>query len=210
MTDSPQNKGERTRQALEDAAYRLFLAQGYHATSMRQIAEAAGLALGGIYNHFASKEEIFQAVIIAKHPYAQIIPLIASAPGDTTEAFIRNAAHAMVAELGHQPDFVKLMFIEIVEFNGRHFPALFQTIFPKTQPLLERFLSPASKIRPIPLPLLLRAFMGMFFSFYMTEFLMSDLTPPEMRQNALDGFVDIFLHGILQEPGSSDSHDTFA
>jgi AcrR family transcriptional regulator len=202
MTDeAPQSKGERTRQAIEEAAYRLFLDQGYHATSMRQIAERAGLALGGIYNHFASKDEIFQAIITDKHPYTQILPVIAAAPGETTEEFIRNAAHAMVSELGHQPDFVKLMFIEIVEFNGRHFPAVFQMVFPNVLPLLQRFTSPASGVRPIPLPLLVRAFMGMFFSFYMTEFLMSDLMPPEMRENALDGFVDIFLHGILEVEG---------
>ncbi|MCE7861481.1 MAG: TetR/AcrR family transcriptional regulator, partial [Chloroflexi bacterium CFX2] len=56
-------KGEVTRLAIEDAAVELFIEQGYHATSMRQIADRAGLALGGIYNHFASKEEIFEAIV---------------------------------------------------------------------------------------------------------------------------------------------------
>ena len=52
-------KGEVTRLAIEDAALELYMEHGYHATSMRQIADQAGLALGGIYNHFKSKEEIF-------------------------------------------------------------------------------------------------------------------------------------------------------
>ena len=39
-------KGETTRIAIEDAAMNLFLTQGYAATSMRQIAEEVGLALG--------------------------------------------------------------------------------------------------------------------------------------------------------------------
>ena len=63
--DNP-TKGETTRLAIEDAAVELFMEHGYHATSMRQIAEHAGLALGGIYNHFASKEELFEATIIDK------------------------------------------------------------------------------------------------------------------------------------------------
>ena len=48
MIKDKQTKGEVTRLAVEDAAMGLFLEQGYHATSMRQIAERAGLALGGI------------------------------------------------------------------------------------------------------------------------------------------------------------------
>lgn len=61
-------KGERTRRAVMDAAYRLFMEQGFHATSMRQIADRAGLALGGIYNYFRGKDEVFVAVLLDHHP----------------------------------------------------------------------------------------------------------------------------------------------
>lgn len=111
MTEELVSKGERTRQAIEESAYELFLEQGYSATSMRQIAERAGIALGGIYNHFSSKDAIFEAIMHDKHPYKQILPVIAAAPGDTAEEFIRNAAQAFVEELGRRPDFLKLMFI---------------------------------------------------------------------------------------------------
>ncbi|MGQ9833477.1 MAG: TetR/AcrR family transcriptional regulator, partial [Candidatus Villigracilaceae bacterium] len=75
MNDTPLSKGERTRQAVMEAAYDLFLEQGYAATSMRQIAERAGLALGGIYNHFSGKEAIFGELILDRHPYHQILPI---------------------------------------------------------------------------------------------------------------------------------------
>ncbi|MFZ6027014.1 MAG: TetR/AcrR family transcriptional regulator [Chloroflexota bacterium] len=196
--ETPLSKGERTRQAILEAAHGLFIEQGYHATSMRQVADRAGLALGGIYNHFAGKDEIFQELIAIKHPFVKILPVLLAVPGDDIDSFVRNAARAMIDELGHRPDFIKLMFIELVEFNGQHIPSLFQHIFPQIIPVVERFITSGSHLRPIPLPLLARAFMGMFFSFYMTEFLMGDLMPPEMRDNALEGFVDIFLHGIVQ------------
>jgi AcrR family transcriptional regulator len=192
-------KGERTRQSIEDAAYALFLEQGYHGTSMRQIAERAGLALGGIYNHFASKEDIFQALIIEKHPYTQILPLIEQAPGNTTEAFIRNAARAIQDELGRRPDFIKLLFIEIVEFNGRHFPKLFETVYPHILPTLQRLGAPESGVRAIPLPVLLRTLMGSIIAFYLTEFLMTDNNlPVPLRNTSLEDFLDIYLHGILE------------
>ena len=124
LKNQSQPKAKPSRQAIEDAAVELFMEQGYHATSMRQIAERAGLALGGIYNHFASKEEIFEAIIVDKHPYKKILPSILEAEGETAEEFFRNAAQLSSAELGKGPDFMKLMFIELVEFNGKHMPAI--------------------------------------------------------------------------------------
>src|SRR6266545_1273927 len=123
-TNDVLKKGDITRLAIEEAAFELFMDQGYHATSMRQIADQAGLALGGIYNHFSSKDDIFAAIIIDKHPYKQILPLIMAAEGDSVEEFIRNAARALVTELGKRPDLFKLFFIELVEFNGKHMSML--------------------------------------------------------------------------------------
>src|SRR5512145_2368243 len=117
MKKEKQTKGDVTRLAIEEAAFELFMEQGYHATSMRQIAERAGkLALGGIYNHFPNKEEIFKAILIDKHPYKQILPIVLSTKGDTAEELIRNAARALVTELGSRPELLKLIFIEMVEF----------------------------------------------------------------------------------------------
>lgn len=199
MPEESLSKGERTRRAIEKAALALFLEQGYHATSMRQIAERADVALSGIYNHFASKDEIFQELIIVEHPYLKILPIIQSAPGDSTEEFVRNSARAVQEEMGRNPDFIKLMFIEVVEFHGKHFPKLYETVFPQILPLLQRFAAPDSDVREIPLLRLVRAFMGIIIAFYATEFLMSQpALPPELRTMQLEDFMDIFLFGVLK------------
>ncbi|MDI6769243.1 MAG: TetR/AcrR family transcriptional regulator [Anaerolineales bacterium] len=106
MDDTFLSKGERTRQAVMDAAYELFLEKGYAATSMRQIAERAGLALGGIYNHFPNKEAIFGELVLDRHPYRQVLPILLKTPADDPERFVRSAAQAMVDELGRRPDFI--------------------------------------------------------------------------------------------------------
>jgi len=195
------SKGERTRRAVLDAAYELFLKQGYTATSMRQIADQAGLkAVGGIYNHFASKDEIFQALIIEKHPYMQILPVLQRAPGKTTAEFIRNAARLVQDEMGHRPDFIKLMFIEIVEFEGRHFSKVLETVFPMAFPLIQRFVSPGDGVRQdFPTPYLIRAFIGNILAFYLTDFLLTGATiPPGINNMKLEDFMEIFMHGILE------------
>jgi AcrR family transcriptional regulator len=49
----------RTRADLLDAAARVFAAQGYHAASVDQVAEAAGYTKGAVYSNFSSKEQLF-------------------------------------------------------------------------------------------------------------------------------------------------------
>jgi AcrR family transcriptional regulator len=197
MSDETLSRGERTRQAVVDAAYNLIIEQGYAATSMRQIAERAGLSLGSIYNHFPSKEEVFHVIVVERHPFLQIVPIMSAVQGRTVEEFIHNAAHALVAELGHHPDFLNLMLIEIVEFKGQHVPTLFDKVLPMVLPLARHVAGLEGNMRPIPPLVLVRAFLGMFFSYYITEILIGRVMPPEMQINALDHFVDIFLHGIL-------------
>lgn len=197
MDEETLSKGGRTRQSILQAAYEAFLEKGYAATSMREIAERAGLALGGIYNHFENKQAIFSELIVERHPFHQILPLLQAAPGDTVEEFVRNAARRMLDELGRRPDFIKLIFIEMVEFNGRDFPEMFRVVFPQILPLIQRFQSGQANLRSIPPFILFRAFLGLFFSFYMTEFLLAGTPAAAMQENALDHFVDIFLHGVM-------------
>src|SRR5829696_271407 len=53
---------ERTRDDLIAAADRAFVDGGFHATSLDQIAAAAGYTKGAVYSNFASKEDLFFAV----------------------------------------------------------------------------------------------------------------------------------------------------
>ena len=52
-----------TREALLDAARRVFARQGYVATSVDEVAWEAGMTKGAVYSNFASKDELFAAVI---------------------------------------------------------------------------------------------------------------------------------------------------
>src|SRR3954469_13948468 len=52
----------RTRDDLVAAADELFSANGFHATSVDAVADAAGYTKGAVYSNFASKEDLFFAV----------------------------------------------------------------------------------------------------------------------------------------------------
>jgi TetR/AcrR family transcriptional regulator, mexJK operon transcriptional repressor len=53
------------RQAIIDAAQRVFLAQGFAGSSVDAIAAAARVSKQTIYNHFSDKEQLFRAVVRA-------------------------------------------------------------------------------------------------------------------------------------------------
>jgi len=199
MSEETQSKGERTRLQIEDSAVELFMEQGYHATSMRQIAEHAGLALGGIYNHFASKEELFEAIIMDKQPYRRILPMFLQAEGESAEAFLRNATKIAMNELGSEPIFIKLMFIEVVEFEGKHGAMMLKEIAPKVLPVFEKLVKSRQGLRVTNPAVLLRSFFGMIISFYITEMVISNSVISKLLpKNSMDTYVDIFLHGILK------------
>src|SRR5579864_6303646 len=65
----PQNAdGQRTRQAILDAALQVFAEKGYFGSSLRDIATAVGVRESALYNYFPSKEALFEALILADQP----------------------------------------------------------------------------------------------------------------------------------------------
>ena len=53
----------RKRRQILDGAYRLFMSQGFDATSMGDIAKEAGVSKGTLYVYFDSKERLFQVLV---------------------------------------------------------------------------------------------------------------------------------------------------
>jgi len=115
-------KSERSQVAILQAALRLFSKQGYRGTSIREIAEAAGLSTGNVYHHFPDKETLFttllgqyfQAIESPEFPFNKA--LAAGAFPDDLEALARATEESVKA---YRP-YVALIYIDVVEFDGTH------------------------------------------------------------------------------------------
>jgi len=74
------------RGRLVSVATELFAAQGYEATSVQQVVQAAGATKGGFYHHFASKDEllfeVYHRVLVEQ---TRRLEEIASGPGDPAQ-----------------------------------------------------------------------------------------------------------------------------
>ena len=78
--DRRARRKEQTRERIVDAAIELFIAQGYDATTVDQIAAAADVARGTFFNHFPGKEDVTHAWIERRRDEIRNTIAAASAP----------------------------------------------------------------------------------------------------------------------------------
>jgi TetR/AcrR family transcriptional regulator, cholesterol catabolism regulator len=60
----PIRDGQRTAEAMREAAADLFYTHGYEATSLREVASAVGIQVGSLYNHIAGKDQLLSSIMI--------------------------------------------------------------------------------------------------------------------------------------------------
>ncbi|WP_313541236.1 TetR/AcrR family transcriptional regulator [Leifsonia aquatica] len=79
----PYAKTAERREQIVDEAYRLFATRGYHGSSLREIAAAAGISLGSLQYHFESKDDLLVAVLARRDELGTGEPV---PPGDDSFA----------------------------------------------------------------------------------------------------------------------------
>src|SRR6516225_4389411 len=92
------------------AAAKVFRTKGYHAATVRDIADEVGILKGRLYHHFASKEELLYLVV--KEPIAQVDHTISE----------KAAADCPAAEKLRQA------FLPHPAAFDRHYPHLFASL----------------------------------------------------------------------------------
>jgi AcrR family transcriptional regulator len=112
-------KGTRARDKIVRVAERLLAASGFHGTSMRDVADAAGLPLASVVYHFAKKEQLYAAVLaeIGGELEATLTAIIDSdrSASDRLDALVR----ALVRWCEESPGRVKLLVRELLDNEAR-------------------------------------------------------------------------------------------
>ncbi|MBI2256017.1 MAG: TetR/AcrR family transcriptional regulator [Proteobacteria bacterium] len=94
---------EKRKQAIMVAAARLFQAEGFNSASMEDIADAAELSVGTVYNYFKSKAEIGLAIYQADRDLVQAATskVIDNPPADPVDAICRMMETDFETEIGY-------------------------------------------------------------------------------------------------------------
>jgi hypothetical protein len=126
------------------------------------------------------------------------VPVLQQARGETVEGLLRDGAHHLVEALGRDQRFLRLMFVEMVEFDGVHLGELYQRLFPQVTSFMERLDRARGRLRPLPPAAVVRAYFGLVFSYAIFEMTLAD-TPIAGAPETLDRLVDILCYGLLEE-----------
>jgi AcrR family transcriptional regulator len=204
-------RGEQTRAAIIEAAHELFLQQGYSGTGMRQIAAAAGIQAASIYNHFPSKEAIFAAVAEEYGIYHAYAEATSQATGDTVETLIADLAHHLAGELTRRKGDLRLLFVDVVELDGRTSREAFQQIVPTILDFVQRLYALDADrhvlANDVPPLTLMRALLGLFVSYFMMEMILTPDDPAVVDEHWVEHFTRIFLYGALRRPDQGRSEE---
>jgi TetR/AcrR family transcriptional regulator of autoinduction and epiphytic fitness len=131
----PKARRNGSREAIVDAAERLFLERGFGAVSMDDLAAAAGVARRTLYNQFTSKEEIFREMLLRVSAQLET----AFPPGIETQGDVEDVLHLvarMILELHKRPEY--LGFLRMVVADSRQFPWIAEEFAAVMEPLTER------------------------------------------------------------------------
>ncbi|MGC4939484.1 TetR/AcrR family transcriptional regulator [Kribbella sp. DT2] len=111
-----------TRRLLQRQAIRLFQRDGYDATTMNAVAEAAGVAAMTVYRHFPTKEDL---VTWGEHPPISLDALVNSPADDPLARRVGNALveAATAATTADQRDLLLVrlqLMVDIPALRARH------------------------------------------------------------------------------------------
>jgi len=125
-TAAKRTKREQSEESIDkllSAARLLFVSKGYRATTLEQIASAAGLTKGAVYFHFGAKEEVLLRLLVRVEahvikPAVKILKLRSGSASDNLMSFMR-----LQGEMGitNRQDLLLLiqMSIEFAEQTGK-------------------------------------------------------------------------------------------
>jgi len=121
---------EKNQRKIEEAAQSLFTRQGYHGTSVREIALEAGVSIGNIYNYYRTKEELFSCVV--QRYEGRMERLRAKALGPMKDVFdpveLQRMAKGIREIVYDNPDYWRLMYIDVTEFGSQYFGDTFRSL----------------------------------------------------------------------------------
>jgi AcrR family transcriptional regulator len=117
-----EEKAERSRRQVLDAALQLFSHQGFGATSVREIADAAKVSIGAVYHHFPDKESIFRELLdeYAALTQTKRFPFTRALAGGTFPDNLEQLGFAARDTVQQYRRYLALVYVDVIEFDGTH------------------------------------------------------------------------------------------
>jgi AcrR family transcriptional regulator len=188
---------EKNQEKIERAALKLFTRQGFHGTTVREIAKNAGVSMGKLYLYYPNKEDIFIDLVhhMEKKMEAlrqkELLPLMKSPDPES----LKKLGMAIGRIVSENLDYWRLMYVDVVEFRHKHFLQSYREIAGG----LRNYSTALFQSAPIPFPSNVNpgfAYVNLYLQF-VTYFLIEELFGAKRYlgvsdEEAIDQFVGLY------------------
>ena len=194
---------------LTEAALALFLERGFAGTRMEDVARRAGVSKGAIYLYFATKEDLFRAVI-----RAGILPRIEQAEAaladfsGSARELLSSLLHGLLLEFWGSPSsgIPKLIIAEAPQFPGLardYFRDVSLRARQLMQDILQRGID-SGEFRPMDAAYAARSILAALDQQTVLQHSLAVYDPdPLVPERYIDAVLDLSMHGMLA-PAAKD------
>lgn len=201
---SPRMSAAERRRQIVTVAAELFSSRGFSGTTMKEIAEGAGISQAIIFRHFPSKEALYSAILDYKVQQAATriqAHLQEAASRRDDRAFFGLLARELLELYGRDPSLIRLLLfsaLEEHELAGMYYRVMSRQVREHVRNYIRQRIEDGV-FRRINPPAAARAFIGMVVHHAQVSVLYKADDVRQSNRQMADCFVEIFLNGMLAE-----------
>lgn len=191
-----------TKEKILQASFQLISEKGYLGTTTREIAHKAGITELTLFRHFGSKERLFEEVLNTYSFLPKLKELLPSLKELSYKKSLQILGERFIETLKNKKSLIKIMFSEINLYPDKIKDVYGNFLDEIIKTLAEYFsyLRKKDKIRRFPPDVLARAFLGMFFSYFLSEEIILGRTIGKTEFKKLsEVFICLFIKGTLKD-----------
>jgi AcrR family transcriptional regulator len=186
------------------AARGLFLTKGYNGSNLRDIASEAQVSMGGIYHHFDSKEDIYNALIHSQEAPKALATISELFEDPLFPENLGDIGSTIFQSVREHRDFFKLVYLDVLEFqakNVRHIIQAFRKIISSRSADLLSHRTAKNQVADVHPAIMVRCMFDLFLYFGLEEVMLEQSLGDELQmssEDVADQMAKIMLYGVMR------------
>jgi AcrR family transcriptional regulator len=209
VSDADQSANNPQQARILAAARRLFLNHGYNGTRLRDIAQAADVSMGGIYHHFESKEQIYEALFRQTDVAADLLQIMLLFQADDFPENLGKIGDVVARTVRNHRDTFKLFYVDVLEFQGAHAKPVIQAFRTQIAGFADKLLARRKDdLADIAPGILMRLMIDTFLHSHLEAVMLGTtgneglgLSPDEVTRQ----MAHVVLYGVMRRPPGSEA-----
>lgn len=183
------------------AAASLFAAKGFNGTTTKEIAKAAGVSEALVFKYFPTKRALYAAILAEKVTVSELLDALEESTRKRDDRRVFTLIASFRIRPGTDPTLLRLLLFSALEghelsdmFFGKHHKVFYDHLAAYIRTRIDE-----GVFRDVDPLLAARAFIGMVVHHRLLHEIFG-VPMHRSHDDTVTTYVDLFLHGLIQEP----------